>query len=89
MTDYAQGRHLKIRNTSLFTEQARMRTLAQIISDDVLFILERLEFSDDDAELLMLNEHGVHVLTGRVKSNIEELRKSLTFILRKLPRKDD
>jgi len=89
MTEYAKGRHLKIRNTSLFTEQARMRTLAQIISDDILFILERLEFSDDDAELLMLNEHGVHVLTGRVKSNIEELRKSLTFILRKLPRKDD
>ena len=87
MTEYAQGRHLKIRNTSLFTEQARMRTLAQIISDDIIFILERLEFSDDDAELLMLNEHGVHVLTGRVKSNIEELRKSLTFVLRKLPRK--
>lgn len=89
MTDYAHGRHLKIRNTSLFAEQARMRTLAQIISDDVVYILERLEFSDDDAELLMLNEHGVQVLAGRVKSNIEELRKSLTFVLRKLPRKAD
>lgn len=87
MTDYAHGRHLKIRNTSLFAEQARMRTLAQIISDDVLYILERLEFSDDDAELLMLNEHGVQVLSGRVRDNIEQLRKSLTFVLRKLPRK--
>lgn len=89
MRDYAAGRHLKIRSKGLFVEQARLRTLAAVIADDIIFILERAEFDEDDHQLLMLNAHGQHVLAGRVRSNVEQLRKSLTLVLRQLPREDD
>lgn len=88
MTEYAKGRHLKIRRSNLFLEQARLRALTQVICDDIIYILERQEFSEDDEQLLMLNAHGIHVLTGRIKSNIELLRKTLTMILRQLPREE-
>jgi len=86
MTDYQQGRHLKIRDKGLFMEQARLRALAQVVSDDIIYILERQEFSDDDAELLRLNTHGIESLSKRVRQNIDELRKGLTLILRQLPK---
>ena len=89
MTEYAQGRHLKIRSQGLFVEQARLRALSQVISDDIIYILERREFSDDDAELLRLNTHGINSLTKRVRHNIDELRKGLTLIVRQLPKQAD
>jgi hypothetical protein len=88
MTGYARGRHLKIRRAGLFAEQARVRALSAVIADDIIFILERQEFDDDEEELLFLNQHGINVLAGRVRSNIELLRKTLTLILRQLPREE-
>lgn len=88
MSEYARGRHLKIRGKGLFMEQARLRALAQVISDDIIYLLERQEFSDDDANWLALNTHGINALSGRVRRNIDELRKSLTLILRQLPREE-
>lgn len=86
MTTYQKGRHLKIREKGLFMEQARLRALAQVVSDDIIYILERQEFCDDDAELLRLNTHGIESLSRRVRHNIDELRKGLTLILRQLPK---
>lgn len=88
MTEYATGRHLRIRKSSLFLEQARLRALAAVICDDLIYILERQEFSEDDEQLLMLNAHGINVLSGRVRDNVEQVRKTLTMILRQLPKEE-
>lgn len=86
MSELAKGRHLKIRKTDLFREQAILGSLTDQIRDDIIYILERQQFDDDDREILALNEHGIKVLTGRVRNDIDRLRRTLTIILRLLPK---
>lgn len=84
------SRHSRIRNTSLFQEQVRIRALAQIISEDIVYLLERREIeAGDDPELKWLHQHGSEVMTDRIVQNIERLRDVLTVVKRKLPRKAD
>ena len=78
------SRHARIRERKLFVEQARIRSLAAVIADDCVYILERQDIDHTDPDFIALEKHGLEVLAKRVDDNIERLRRSLTLVRRLL-----
>lgn len=78
-------RHLRIRDDELFRAQARIGTLAEIIRDDVVYLLER-EAMDADPDWMALQQHGVEVMKQRINHNIDRIRDELTLVRRRLNR---
>lgn len=80
-------RHMRIREDPMFMLQARIRTVAHLITDDVNYILEREAFDSLDEDWVRLNDHGIEVLTHRVLNNVKRLQEDARTLNRHLKKR--
>lgn len=80
-------RHLRVQNDPVYTLQARIRGKAQMLTDDVMYVLEREAFDDVDEDWVKLNQHGIETLTQRAIDTVTAMQNDLKTLKRHLTKR--